>query len=192
MTETATTGTRADAIELLTAQHRDVEQLWSQAQAAHGNGDHQLAQDLANRIIGMLSQHDAIETMELYPALRKAGEQGDAMADHALEDHQEVRELLAAADGKDVSDDTVWSSLTQALTSVEAHVKEEEGQMFPALRTLGQERLTELGDLMQKAMKMAPTHPHPSTPSSGIGATVVGAVAGAVDRARDAITGEDR
>jgi hemerythrin superfamily protein len=192
MNETATTGTRADAIELLTTQHRDVEQLWSQAQAARGNGDHQLAQDLANRIIGMLSQHDAIETMELYPALRKAGDQGEQMADHALEEHQKVRELLAAADGKDIGDEAVWQSLSQALTDVQHHVQEEEGQMFPVLRTLGQERLTELGESMEKAMKMAPTHPHPSTPNSGIGATVVGAVAGAVDRARDAITGEDR
>jgi hemerythrin superfamily protein len=192
MNETGTTGARADAIELLTSQHRDVEQLWSQAQAARGKGDHQLAQDLANRIIGMLSQHDAIETMELYPALRKTGEQGNGMADHALEDHQKVRELLAAADGKDVTDDTVWGSLTQALTSVQEHVQEEEGQMFPVLRGLGQERLTELGDSMEKAMKLAPTHPHPSTPSSGVGAMVVGAVAGAVDRARDAITGEER
>jgi hemerythrin superfamily protein len=192
MNQTATTGTRADAIELLTAQHRDVEQLWSQAQRARADGDAALAQDLATRIITMLSQHDAIETMQLYPALRKAGEHGDRMADHALEEHQAVRELLAAADGKDVMDAAVWRSLTEALTDVQHHVEEEEGELFPALRTLGQERLTELGDAMELAMKMAPTHPHPSTPSSGIGATVVGAVAGAVDRARDAVTGEDR
>jgi hemerythrin superfamily protein len=192
MDDTPTTGARADAVELLTTQHRDVEQLWSQAQVARRDGDHDLAQDLSQRIIGMLSRHDAIETMLLYPALRKAGAGGDGMADHALEDHQQIRELLAAADGKDVDDEAAWGSLASALTAVTAHVKVEEGQLFPALRTLGQEKVTELGDSMEKAMKMAPTHPHPTTPNSGLGATVVGAVAGAVDRARDAIKGEDR
>jgi hemerythrin superfamily protein len=192
MQDTPTTGARADAIELLTTQHRDVDQLWSQAQVARRDGDHDLAQDLAGRIITMLSKHDAIETMLLYPALRQAGGQGDAQADHALEDHQRIRELLADADGRDVDDEGAWQSLRTALDSVVQHVQEEEGQMFPTLRGLGQEKVTELGDAMEKAWKTAPTHPHPSTPNSGIGATVVGAVAGVVDRARDAISGEDR
>src|SRR4051794_26316885 len=94
-----TTGARADAIELLSSHHRDVEQLWTQAQAAHSGSDRQLATDLGLRIITLLSQHDAIETQFLYPALRDVGTAGDRLADHSLEEHQKVRELLKAADG---------------------------------------------------------------------------------------------
>lgn len=188
----ATTGTRADAIELLTAQHHDVEKLWHQATLARTHGDDPLAQDLAERVITLLSQHDAIETMQLYPALRKAGAGGDAMADHALHEHRRVRELLQEADGEDVGDEGVWQTLTTALTAVHHHVQEEERELFPVLRTLGQQRLTELGDLMEKAMRVAPTHPHPSMPSSGIGSMILGTVAGAIDRARDALRGERR
>jgi len=39
---------------------------------------------------------------------------------------------------------------------------------------------------MAKMMNNAPTHPHPSTPDSKLGATGAGAVADAVDRMREA------
>lgn len=188
-----TTGARVDAVELLSMQHRDVDQLWTQLEAARAaGGDAHLAQDLANRIITMLSKHDAIETMLLYPALREAPTGGDAMADHALEEHQRIRELLKEADRKDIRDEGAFRSLTEAIGMVKNHVHEEESRMFPALRELGEERVMSLGEQMQTAWAAAPTHPHPSTPNSGLGATVVGAVAGVVDRVRDALGGKER
>src|SRR5687768_15072632 len=99
-----TTGGRIDAITLLTAQHREVEHLWGELKTAQGTGDER-SQELANRIIELLSRHDAIETMLLYPALRQTGADGDAMADHALEEHQEIRELLKQADRTDIREE---------------------------------------------------------------------------------------
>jgi hemerythrin superfamily protein len=181
-----TTGARADAVELLTSHHRDVEQLWTRAQEAHGAGDQGLATDLGQRVITMLSQHDAIETQLLYPALRETGDRGDQLADHSLEEHQTVRELLKAADG-DLGNTTGWASLTEAMTNVIEHVGEEESQIFPLLRTAGQDELYDLGDMMEKAMKVAPTHPHPTTPNNPLGATIMGGAAGVIDRVRDAL-----
>jgi hypothetical protein len=40
---------------------------------------------------------------------------------------------------------------------------------------------------MAEMDRMAPTHPHPHTPDSTLGATVAGAVSAVVDRARDAV-----
>jgi hemerythrin superfamily protein len=179
------TGGRADAIEFLTAQHRDVEQLWGQANAAKSTGDDS-ARDLGQRVITLLSQHDAIETQLLYPALRDVSVRGDQLADHSLEEHQHVRELLKAADGN-LDDADGWSSLAEALRAVQRHVAEEEGDIFPMLRMTGQEELHDLGDALQAAMKLAPTHPHPSTPNNPIGATLVGGAAAIVDRVRDAL-----
>lgn len=183
---TGTTGARADAVELLTSHHRDVEQLWSHAQQAHAAGDHDLAAEVGQRVITLLSQHDAIETQFLYPALRNTGERGDDVGDHSLEEHQKVRELLKAADER-LHEPGAWSSLTEAMTNVFEHVGEEESQIFPLLRAVGQEELYELGDTMQSAMKVAPTHPHPTTPNNPLAATVVGGAAGIVDRVRDAL-----
>jgi Hemerythrin HHE cation binding domain len=171
------------AIELLSGHHREVERLWTEARAAHTGGRHEQAQPLVEQVIELLSRHDAIETQLLYPTLRGLGERGDALADHSLEEHQQVRELLKEADRRDHRE--VWSTLERALTSVQAHVAEEERSIFPALRGVGDDALIDLGDAMQKAWKTAPTHPHPSTPDSGVGATVVGSMAAVVDRMRD-------
>ena len=181
-------GASYDAIELLTGQHREVEAAWSQLQAAHSS-DADVQQELAQQIIAMLSQHDAIETQFLYPELRDAGAaQGQQLADHSLDDHQQVRELLNEVDGEDVRDESVYSTLARALSSVMDHVAEEEQQVFPLLRqSCDENRLVELGREMMSAMELAPTHPHPTTPNNKVGATVAGAVTGLVDKARDAM-----
>jgi hemerythrin superfamily protein len=182
-----TTGARTDAIELLSDQHREIEQLWEQAERACRNGDHDLTRHLVDRLITLLSQHDAIEAQVLYPTLRGLGARGDELTDHSLHQHQIVRELLHEVDGKDHRDTEVWVALARCMHDVFRHAQEEEQQAFPMLRTLGQETLDELGDTMQAVMPLAPTHPHPSTPDSGLGATVVGPIMGAVDKVRDAL-----
>ena len=190
MTMQGFSGASPDAIELLTGHHREVEQLWTQVQAAHVDGSEVQVQ-LAQEIVTILSQHDAIETQFLYPELRSAGGEGQQLSDHSLDEHQQVRELLTDVDGKDVRDESVYSALAQCISNVMDHVAEEEQQIFPLLRrSVGQERLTELGEQMAAAMKMAPTHPHPTTPNNKIGATVAGAVSGVMDKARDAVRGQ--
>jgi hemerythrin superfamily protein len=181
-------GASPDAIELLTSHHREVEQLWTQVQASHASGT-EVQTELAQEIVTILSQHDAIETQFLYPELRSTeATGGEQLSEHSLEEHQQVRELLTEVDGKDVRDESVYSALAQCISNVMDHVAEEEQQIFPLLRqSVSQERLTELGQQMAAAMKMAPTHPHPTTPNSKIGATVAGAVTGVMDKARDAV-----
>ena len=181
-------GASGDAIELLTGQHREVEQVWTQLEAAHATGS-DVQNQLAEQIITMLSQHDAIETQFLYPELRSAADaQGQQLSDHSLEEHQQVREMLSAVDGKDVRDESVYSTLSRCISAVTSHVAEEEQEIFPLLRqSCSPERLNELGQEMTAALAMAPTHPHPTTPNSKVGATVAGAVTGVMDKARDAI-----
>jgi hemerythrin superfamily protein len=183
------TGATVDAIELLISQHREVDTLWTEVQMLHREGSQAQAAP-AQEIVTKLSRHDAIETQFLYPELRKLDDAGSELADHSLEEHQRIRELLRDVDGRDPRDESVYATLSQAVSAVMAHVQEEETQIFPLLRQrLEEGRVTELGEKMQSAMKLAPTHPHPSTPNNKLGATVAGAVAGVVDRARDAVTG---
>jgi hemerythrin superfamily protein len=185
-----TTTTHTDAIELLTSQHRQVEQLWSTLEAAGGPASPQ-AEEQARQIVKLLSQHDAIETMFLYPALRRA-EGGDPAADHALEEHQQVRELLKQVDEGDVTEAATFAVLRRAVDAVQHHVQEEEVRLFPMLReACDAATLRAMAEKMTAGMAVAPTHPHPTTPDNPVGAAVAGAVTGVVDRARDALSGKE-
>jgi ADP-heptose:LPS heptosyltransferase/hemerythrin superfamily protein len=174
----ATGGYRAgmdvDIIELLTTQHREVEQRWTMLQEARQAGTGGPSGDLGREIVALLSGHDALETRLLYPELRaQDGDEGRELAEHGLEEHEEVRELLSRMDGKDPADEAVFATFQECLAAVMAHVQEEEGRIFPLLRaSVGQDRLLDLGRQASAMDGMAPTHPHPHTPDGTLGATV--------------------
>jgi hypothetical protein len=65
-------------------------------------------------------------------------------------------------------------------------VAEEEGKVFPALRSNAKEdELMELGEKIAHAKTMAPTHPHPNAPSTPPGNIVAGPLAAVADKVRD-------
>lgn len=177
-----------DATEYLTRQHREMEHIWAQLEEAHERGADTQA-EIARRLVTLLSQHDAIETQLLYPELRRVGgDDGRRMSDHSLDEHQVVREVLASVDGADPSAPDVFERFEKCIASVTGHVEEEERDIFPLLRqALDERELVALGERMDKMLPMAPTHPHPMTPRSKVGASVAGAVSGVIDKARDAL-----
>jgi hemerythrin superfamily protein len=185
---TGATGAATDMIELLTSQHREVEQMWKMMQAAHGDGSTGVG-EMGQKIVKMLSQHDALETQFLYPELRAtAGDEGRRLSEHSLDEHKEVRELLTQVDGRDFTDNNVFMTLSRCVDAVMHHVQEEESEIFPLLRqTCDEPRLMDLGKQLEMTLPSAPTHPHPHTPDSKVGATVAGMAAGLMDKARDAL-----
>ena len=183
------TGASADGLELLISDHREVEQLFSQFEAASPSSN--IAQEIGEKIIKELSVHAVIEEQVLYPAARKEIEDGEV--DHAIDEHQEVKELLAKVDGKSVDDDEVRATFQEIKSNVEEHVQEEENEMFPKLRDkMDQEQLQKLGEQMEKAKKGAPTHPHPNAPNTPPGNVVAGVGASVVDRIRDRVGGRKK
>jgi len=178
------TGAAADVLEIVARDHREVEQLFRQFETADPSSD--IARATAERIIRELSVHAVVEEEILYPALREVGG-GDALADHALEEHQELKETLASVDGKPVSDPSVRANLARVRTLVERHVGEEERDVFSHMRALGEERLMRIGTMLETAKKTAPTHPHPNAPNTPPGNVIAGMAAAVVDRMRDAL-----
>jgi hypothetical protein len=76
------------------------------------------------------------------------------------------------------------------IESVRHHVKEEEGPLFRfARRLFKRDQLSELGKLLQKAKKIAPTHPHPRAPDEPPGNMLASGLAAILDRGRDAVKG---
>jgi hemerythrin superfamily protein len=82
-----------------------------------------------------LELHTQVEEKHFYPVLRDHDETGDLVAE-ALEEHAEVKELLAALDQAD-KDDASWAGqLTELQDDVEHHVGEEETELFPRAQKL--------------------------------------------------------
>ena len=178
------TTTQQDAIELLTTDHDAVEQIFRQLEAAP-EGD--TRDRLVDSVIRELSVHAAIEEQILYPAMRRALPNGDALVEEAIEEHQQVKETLAAIERAEGAADRD-PLLVRLVGNVRHHVDEEEGELFPQLRSsIAQNRLQTMGSELAAAKKMAPTHPHPHAPNTPPGNVVGGAAAALVDRARDAL-----
>ncbi|HEX2117841.1 MAG TPA: hemerythrin domain-containing protein [Acidimicrobiales bacterium] len=173
-----------DAIELLTTDHAEVEQMFRQVESMpESDSRNQLVAD----IVRELSVHAAIEEQILYPAMRKALPDGDTLVHEAIEEHQQVKEVLSAIEraGSPSERDPL---LVQLMGNVRHHVDEEETELFPKLRaSIGQEELRTMGAELAKAKKMAPTHPHPNAPNTPPGNVVGGAAAALIDKARDAL-----
>ena len=180
----AMTGAKADAIEMLMTDHREVEQLFHQYEAA--TNDPGVAHHAAEDIIRKLSIHAAVEEQILYPVLRRVDPAQSGLVDHSLDEHQEVKELLARADGRPAVDPEVRQLFMKLKSSVEEHVQEEEKKLFPALRDHCDEaELMNLGETMAQAKSMAPTHPHPNAPNTPPGNLLPGPLAAVADKVRD-------
>ena len=172
------------AIELLTADHTEVEQMFRQIEAMpDGDAKGQIVGD----IIRELSIHAAIEEQILYPAMRKALPDGETLVQEAIDEHQQVKETLAAIERADAAA-ARDPLLVQLIGNVRHHVDEEETELFPKLRaSIGSAELEEMGGKLAAAKKMAPTHPHPNAPNTPPGNIVGGAAAAILDKARDAL-----
>jgi hemerythrin superfamily protein len=174
-----------DAVSLIMSDHREVEGLFASF-AGPAPADERA--QIVGRIIRELSVHAAVEEMILYPAVRREVADGERLADEAIREHQELKELLAELDGLDVADDRVPDIVGRVEAAVTEHVEEEEGELLPSLQSaLRQDELEDMGRRIERAKAAAPTRPHPHAPDSPPGNMIVGVPAGLVDRVRDAL-----
>jgi hemerythrin superfamily protein len=180
-----------DAIALLKSDHREVEQLFKKFE---GFGPRALKgkQSVVEKIIRELSMHASLEEVVLYPAARevfsdKGPKEADSLVLEALEEHHIVKWTLSELDGMDPSNERYDAKMAVLMESVRHHVKEEEKEFFPQLRTaLSKARLTELGQMMEEMKKTAPTRPHPRMPDEPPGNLAAAAGGAVADRLRDA------
>jgi len=168
--------------------HRTVEQLFKRFErAARSEKDGEMRR-CAREIVKELSVHAAIEEQILYPALRRAQPKGEDDVLEALEEHHLVKLTLAELDKMGPKDERFEAKVTVLMENVRHHVKEEEQELLPRIqKALDARARKELGDLMAKAKKAAPTRPHPGAPDTPPGNIFSGAVAALYDRSRDMI-----
>jgi hemerythrin superfamily protein len=177
-----------DAIQLVKKDHRAVEQLFKKFErAAKAEKDAEMKR-CVREIVKELSIHAAIEEQILYPALRRAQPKGEDDVLEALEEHHLVKLTLAELDKMSPKDERYEAKVTVLMENVRHHVEEEEHDLLPRLqKALDAKTRKELGDLIMKAKKAAPTRPHPGAPDTPPGNIFSGAVAALYDRSRDMI-----
>jgi hemerythrin superfamily protein len=179
-----------DAVTLLKTDHHTVEALFRRYEALEDTSSYGERRDIVNEVIRELSIHASIEELVLYPSVREALPEGDSLADEALEEHREVKSVLADLDAIDPSDPQYDAEFRGLIRDVRHHVEEEEREMFPMLASvIPEEELMEMGRKMEDAKGRAPTRPHPHAPAKPPANIVTGPVMGAVDRMRDMASG---
>ena len=123
-----------DAIELLKADHEEVDKLFKEYELlADGAKDDTARRDLSTQICGMLAVHAMIEEEIFYPAAR-AAKVDSALLDEATIEHGSAKHLIAEIGAAQASDSLYDARVKVLGEYIRHHVKEEEGQLFPACR----------------------------------------------------------
>lgn len=132
-----------DATQLLTKQHRTVEQLFTTLKDTSAASRKEVLTNLARNLVA----HMKIEEEIFYPAAQ------DIDPDQVKESYAEHADALPLLDklmGENLSDDQFMMIVEQFEEKISHHVKDEEGKLFPQCRSnMDPEQLSELGEEMQ-------------------------------------------
>jgi hemerythrin superfamily protein len=133
-----------NAIDMLTQQHREVEELFARAEKAEG----ETKRDLANAIADKLAIHVSIEENHFYPATRTT--RTEELLREAVEEHLSAKRLIADLIDSAPDDPQFGAKIKVLKEQVQHHVEEEEGQLFPkVLNLISTQELEDLAVVMQ-------------------------------------------
>ena len=121
-----------DALELLKADHDEVDEMFAQYEKQK-NKDGGKA-DLVEKICTALTVHAQIEEEIFYPAAREALEDEEDLIDEAEVEHSTLKSLIEQLEGMNPEDELYDAKVKVLSEYVKHHVKEEEGEMFPKLK----------------------------------------------------------
>jgi hemerythrin superfamily protein len=135
-----------DAIAMLTADHREVEELFKQYEAL-GERAKASKKRIADQVCTALTLHATVEEEIFYPAVRAASKEAEEIVDEAVVEHAGAKDLIAQLQEMDPEDDLYDAKVKVLSEQVDHHVKEEEKEMFPKARKAGLDLLA-LGEQM--------------------------------------------
>jgi hemerythrin-like domain-containing protein len=145
-TQGRSSDTPRDAVTLLKQDHRTVESLFGD----FADADESEQAAIAERVCQLLTVHAQIEEEILYPAAKQAlqDEEDAELVSEALVEHGSAKELIGKIEGMTGDDQAFKATVTVLGEYIKHHVKEEENELFPALKK------TEL-DLKELGARMA-------------------------------------
>ncbi|HEU4834357.1 MAG TPA: hemerythrin domain-containing protein [Pyrinomonadaceae bacterium] len=134
-----------DAFNLLKADHRKVEELFSQLESASGQAKMRVFEQIKTE----LELHTHIEETIFYPALEEP-KQTHELTLEAYEEHDVVKNLLKELSRAKLPTEE-WEAQAKVLQeNVEHHVEEEENELFKKARVaLSKDDIETLGEQME-------------------------------------------
>jgi len=139
----------SDAIALLKQDHREVEAMFEQFEQLDSKPE---KAKLAAKICLALTVHALIEEALLYPPAHEEIEED--LVDEAIVEHNGAKQLIAEIEAMKPSEHLYDAKVKVLSEYVKHHVKEEENEMFPQLRSSGID-LEDLGEqLMQRKVEL--------------------------------------
>jgi len=188
-----------DVFDVLSADHADVKTmliaLESSTDAAGGGSSAVLSarKEVAEQLVIASSRHEAAEEQYFWPAVREQLGNGNQLADQAIAQESEAKEVLDKIDKLEASDPDFSRLVTEFVPAARQHIEFEESQAWPDMRqALSPQQAQELGEKITKAEERGPTRPHPSTPASPAALKTAGPVVAAIDKLRDAMSGRGK
>lgn len=149
-----------DVIELLTAQHAEVDELFERIE--RGTGDRRaLFLELANK----LAAHATVEEELFYPSVMAKGT--SELLLESVEEHLAVKRLLADMISMRVLDEKFDAKLSVLKEQVTHHAhREEEAKLFPKVRTLlsRDERAALGSELLARFEELMESNPYQNVP----------------------------
>jgi hemerythrin-like domain-containing protein len=171
---------------------RMLDELETGPTAATGASENGLAlrKKMAEQLVIEESRHEAVEEMYFWPTVREQVPGGDRLADTAIGQEQEGKEVLDKLDKAEAGDPEFERLVTEFIKAGREHIAYEETQVWPLLRSaLSAQEASNLGAQIEQAKKSAPTRPHPRTPASPGVLKTAGPAVAAADQIRDAASG---
>jgi hemerythrin superfamily protein len=146
--EAASSNDDLSALDLLIAQHRNIEKLFAQVEQARGSRKQALFDQLADE----LAVHSTIEEKIFYPNVKRPST--EALLQESVEDHLELKRALADMMALDAEDDDFDGKLNVLQEQVTHHAREEEeGRLFAKVRAeLDRDLLAALASEMIRMM----------------------------------------
>jgi hemerythrin superfamily protein len=122
--------TTGDAIDMLKADHREVEQMFKQFEEMSDRAKTSKKR-VTDQICTALTLHSAIEEEIFYPAMRASAKDAEEIVDEAVVEHAAAKDLIAQLQEMDPGDDLYDAKVKVLSEQILHHVEEEEKQMFP-------------------------------------------------------------
>jgi hemerythrin superfamily protein len=188
------TDTRRDVVDVLTADHREFDRIFTELEGLRGRTDPETLRrkrELVDEVTIGLVKHSVAEETQVYPRVEKHVDKDEA--EHSKEEHAEAEETMKRLERMEPGDPEFDGVVAELIREIRHHVEHEESRMFTELRaSLGRDELVELAGKVEAIKKIAPTRAHPMTPNEAGVRLAVGPVASLLDHLRDAVSGRGK
>jgi hemerythrin-like domain-containing protein len=126
-----------NALELLKRDHDAVDKLFAEYEDLKDGASESEKENLVAQICDALSVHAQIEEAIFYPAARRAlqEEESKDLLDEAAVEHQTLKDIIGRLEAAPTSDPLYDAGVKVLSEYVKHHVREEENELFPKVRS---------------------------------------------------------